>query len=111
MIILIFRKVLFSTRKLTEADKSRLNRRIRYLRDKQKEAQSFRPCSREYGLSGAVQSRACYNEPRVFLFLGCPIEINRGSGGFQHISDTILGLFKHTNAENEANAELLELKG
>jgi len=96
-------------RKLTGAQRRGINRRIRYLCSKQREARSLRACAREYGPIGSVRSGVCYNEPRIFLFLGCPIEVNRGSGGFQHVRDTIFELFKQANDESEATAQLLEV--
>lgn len=96
-------------RKLTEAGKCRINRRIRYLCSNQNPPRSFRRCDREYGPTVAVRSGVCRNGSRVFLFLGCPVQVNRGSGGFQHIGDIILDIFKQANDENEAAAELLEI--
>ena len=96
-------------RKLTEAEKCGINRRIRYLCDKQKEARSLKPCGREYAPTGAVRSGECHSGSRGFLFLGCPIEVNRGSGGFQHIGDIVSDLFRQAHSEDRATAELLEV--
>ena len=86
-------------RKLTEADKRRLNRRIGYLcRNQKAELRSFP--------TGAMQYR---NEYGVF-FLGCRIRVSRGSGEFQHIGDIILELFREAHRGGKATAELVEVR-
>lgn len=90
-------------RKLTEAEKRSINRRIRYLCSKQKpESRSFRTRDRGYGPTGAIP-----RGPGVVLFLGFPIRVKRGSRGFVHVGDAIQELFKQSKRENEATDELL----
>jgi hypothetical protein len=94
-------------RTLTEAEKRRLNRRIRYLCSKQDpEHRSFRTRQRGSGPTGAIQPGAY--QPGVF-FLGCEIRLSRGAGGFEHIGNVILGLFREAHREDRATAELLEV--
>ena len=97
-------------RTLTESEKRSIRRRIRYLCSKQNpEARSFRTRHRGYGPTGAIPQEAYRSKPGVVLFLGFPIEVERG--GLHHVGDTITELFTEARSQHKATAELSEVRG